>query len=39
MKKGYVYIISGVALLGVASALFFWRRGKGKSKIEGDTNK
>jgi LPXTG-motif cell wall-anchored protein len=34
MSKGYVYIISGVALLGVGSALYFWRRGKAKSKYE-----
>jgi LPXTG-motif cell wall-anchored protein len=39
MKKGYWYIIGGVALIGVASGLFFWRRGKGKSKIEKEDKK
>ena len=34
MKKGYWYIIGGVSVIGVATAIYFWRRGKGKSKIE-----
>ena len=34
MKKGYVYIISGLSVIGVATILYFWRRGKGKSKVE-----
>jgi hypothetical protein len=35
LSKGQIYIISGLTLIGISSALFFWRRGKGKSKVEG----
>jgi len=34
MKKGYWFVIGGFSLLAVSSAFYFWRRGKGKSKIE-----
>tara|TARA_R110000824_G_scaffold32247_10_gene104291 strand:- start:1292 stop:1399 length:108 start_codon:yes stop_codon:yes gene_type:complete len=34
MKKGYIYILSGLGIIGIGSAFYFWRRGKGKSKIE-----
>jgi hypothetical protein len=34
MKKEYVYIISGIALIGLGSAWYFIFRGKGKSKYE-----
>ena len=34
MKKGYIFIISGISILGLATILYYWRRGKGKSKVE-----
>lgn len=34
MKKGHYYIIGGITLLGVASAIYFLSRGKEKSKYE-----
>lgn len=34
MKKSYLYILSGLSIITLSSAWYFWRRGKGKSKYE-----
>lgn len=34
MKKGTKYILIGGGILAVSAGLFFWLRGKGKSKLD-----
>tara|TARA_R110000772_G_scaffold237824_1_gene349727 strand:- start:57 stop:167 length:111 start_codon:yes stop_codon:yes gene_type:complete len=34
MKKGYIYILSGIGVIGFGVALYYITRGKGKSKYE-----
>jgi len=34
MRKGTKYILIGVGILSISTGLFFWLRGKGKSKLD-----